>query len=72
MSTDRATVPLSVVTGLAPLSSTVTTGWVAKLVPSVTPPTGWVVTTSWLAAPTVMANGVLVPVIGPVMVALSV
>jgi len=69
---DRATVPVSVVTVLPPLSWTVTAGSVAKLVASATPPTGWVVKPSWAAAPTVMVKGLLVPVIGPVMVAESV
>ena len=44
---------VAVVTVLPPASSTVTTGWVAQACPS-TPPPGWVVKASWVAAPMVM------------------
>jgi hypothetical protein len=47
----KVTLPVSVVTTLPAESSTETLGEVAKLVASTTPPTGWVVKTSWLGAP---------------------
>ena len=37
---------------LPPASSTVTTGWLVQATP-LAPPLGWVVTTRWVAAPTV-------------------
>ena len=55
-----ASVMVSVeVVGLPPLSSMVTAGWVDQAAPF-GPPPGWVVNTSLLGAPTVMANEVLV------------
>ena len=47
----RTTLEASEVTTLPLASSTDTDGWVAKAVPSATPPTGWVVTTSLVAEP---------------------
>ena len=47
-------IPAAVVTTFPPESSTVTTGWVESSVPLVAPP-GWVVMTSWVAAPVAMA-----------------
>ena len=43
-------VPEALVTTLPPESSTLTTGWVARAEP-LAAPEGWVVTTSWVAAP---------------------
>ena len=60
-----------VVTVLPPMSSIVTTGWLARVTP-LAPLAGCAVKTSWAGAPKVMANGVLVPLIGPLAVALSV
>ena len=48
---DRVTVEVLAVTTLLLASSTDTDGWVAKAVPSMTPPTGWVVTMTLKAAP---------------------
>ena len=48
----KVTLPVSDVTTLPLASSTETVGEVAKLVASGTPPTGWVVKTSFVAAPT--------------------
>src|ERR1035437_4245942 len=50
------TLELSVVTTLPLASSTLTAGWVPKLVPSITLPTGCVVKASLLAAPTLMTT----------------
>ena len=46
------TVDESVVTTLPPESSTLTTGWVARAAPLASVLEGWVVMTSWVAAPT--------------------
>ena len=45
------TVDESVVTTLPPESSTLTTGWVARAAPLASVVLGWVVMTSWVAAP---------------------
>jgi len=45
------TVDESVVTTLPPESSTLTTGWVARAAPEFAVLEGWVVMTSWVAAP---------------------
>ena len=52
------TVAESVVTTLPPESSTLTTGWVARAAPLASVVEGWVVMTSWVAAPvdTVMVS----------------
>ena len=59
----RVTIEVFPVTTLPLVSSTDTDGWVAKAVPSMTPPTGWVVTITLEAASamTDMAD-VVVPV----------
>ena len=44
---------------LPPLSSMVTAGWVPQMAP-LAPPPGWAVKASWVAAPAVRVNGVLV------------
>ena len=58
-------------TTLPDWSSTVTLGWVAQAAPS-TPPPGWALKTSWLAAPKVMVKALLVTVVNPLAVAVSV
>ena len=47
----RVTIEVFPVTTLPLVSSTDTDGWVAKAVPSMTPPTGWVVTITLEAEP---------------------
>ena len=55
-----------------PLASTTETdGWVAKAVPSATPPTGWVVTMSLEAVPEVIVSA-WVPDVSPVAAAVIV
>ena len=50
-----------------------TIGWVARATPSATPPTGWVVNASFVAAPAVMTTLLDAPVaVRPLRVALSV
>ena len=46
---------VALVTVLPPASSTVTAGWVPQAAP-LAPPPGWVVKTSWVAAPKVMVR----------------
>ena len=53
-------------------SSTETTGEEVKFAPSATLPTGWVVKTSWEAAPGLITTFEEVPVVSPLRVALSV
>ena len=48
----KVTVPVSLVTTLPAESSTETWAWVAKFVPSMTPPTGWVLKASLAATRT--------------------
>ncbi len=55
---------VAVVTVLPPTSWNFTTGWVPQAAP-LAPPPGWVVKASWEGPPTVMENGVLVPVDSP-------
>ena len=62
---------VAVVTVLPPASSTVTLGWVPQTAP-LAPPPGWVVKTSWEAAPMVMGTLLLVMVVKPVAAAVSV
>ena len=59
------------VTTLPDWSSTLTLGWVPQAAPS-TPPPGWVLKTSWLAAPKVMEKALLVTVVKPLAAAVSV
>ena len=66
----KVTVAFDVVTVLPLVSSMVTTGWVPKAAPSAPPP-GWVVKTSLAGVPPVMLNEPLVPVTGPLAVALK-
>ena len=53
---------MSLVFTLPAPSSTATTGDAANVTPSATPPTGWVVNTSLLAAPAVMTTLLEAPV----------
>ena len=46
---------VSEVTVLPPASSIVMVGWIPKGLPATAPP-GWIVKTSWAAAPTVTSN----------------
>ena len=46
---------VAVVTTLPDWSSTLTAGWVPQAAPSAPPP-GWVLKTSWVAAPAVMVK----------------
>ena len=64
--------PVSPVTTLPLVSSTETLGWVAKLFPAVTPPTGWVVKASLVAVPELMTTLVEVATLSEAWVALSV
>ena len=68
----RVTDEESVVTTLPTASSTLTAGWVVKFVPSVTPPTGWVVNASLLAVPGVMLKAALTAEVSELSVAVRV
>ena len=56
----RTTLEVSEVMTLPLASTTETDGWVAKAVPSATPPTGWVVTMSLEAAPAMTDTALVV------------
>ena len=66
----KVTAALDVVTTFELVSSTLTTGWVAKLTP-LAPPTGWVVKTSLVAAPATIDKFDEDPVVNPLWAALK-
>src|SRR5437660_863919 len=67
----RVMLAVELVTVLPPASCTVTTGWVPQATLRAPPP-GWVVNASWLAAPTVMLNVLLVAEVSEPLVAVRV
>ena len=67
----RVTALVAVVTVLPPTSSMLTLGWAVHTAP-LAPPPGWVLKTSWLAAPKVMEKALLVTVVKPLAAAVSV